>query len=85
MTKTSENVNLPRETYVRNLPGVNKVCLNSKFPPTLHSTLEIQPATLFGEKCVKWYLLGYLSISVFTTQNFRIKEKNENLFFKSSK
>jgi hypothetical protein len=23
MTKTSENVNLPRETYVRNLPGVN--------------------------------------------------------------
>jgi hypothetical protein len=25
---------------------------NSKFPPTLHSTLEIQPATLFGEKCV---------------------------------
>jgi hypothetical protein len=25
------------------------VCLNYKFPPTLHSTLEIQPATLFGE------------------------------------
>jgi hypothetical protein len=58
----------------------SKVCLNSKFPPTLHSTLEIQPATLFGEKCVRLYLLGYLSISVFTTQNFRIKEKNENLF-----
>jgi hypothetical protein len=57
-----------------------KVCLNSKFPPTLHFTLEIQPATLFGEKCVRLYLLGYLSISVFTTQNFRIKEKNENLF-----
>jgi hypothetical protein len=32
------------------------VCLNSKFPPTLHSTLEIQPATLFGEKCVILYL-----------------------------
>jgi hypothetical protein len=45
--------------------------------PILHSTLEIQPATLFGEKCVR---LGYLSISVFTNQNFRIKEKNENLF-----
>jgi hypothetical protein len=45
---------------------------------TLHSTLEIQPATLFGEKCVRLYLLGYLSISVFTTQ--RIKEKDENLF-----
>jgi hypothetical protein len=57
-----------------------KVCLNSKFPPTLHSTLEIQPAILFGEKCVRLYLLGYVSISVFTTQNFRIKEKNENLF-----
>jgi hypothetical protein len=57
-----------------------KVCLNSKFPPTLHSTLEIQPATLFGEKCVRLYLLGYLSITVFTTQNFRIKEKNENFF-----
>jgi hypothetical protein len=38
----------------------NKVCLNSKFPPTLHSTLEIQPATLFGEKGVRLYLLGYL-------------------------
>jgi hypothetical protein len=57
-----------------------EVCLSSKFPPTLHSTLEIQPATLFGENCVRLYLLGYLSISVFTTQNFRIKEKNENLF-----
>jgi hypothetical protein len=57
-----------------------KVCRNSKFPPTLHSTLEIQPATLFAEKCIRLYLLGYLSISVFTTQNFRIKEKNENLF-----
>jgi hypothetical protein len=57
-----------------------KVCLNSKFPPTLHSTLEIQPATLFGEKCVRLYLLGYLSISIFTTQNFRINEKKENLF-----
>jgi hypothetical protein len=57
-----------------------KVCLNSKFPPTLHFTLEIQPATLFGEKCVRLYLLGYLSISVLTTQNFRIKEKNENVF-----
>jgi hypothetical protein len=33
---------------------VFKVCLNSKFPPTLHSTLEIQPATLFGEKCVRF-------------------------------
>jgi hypothetical protein len=33
---------------------VYKVCLNSKFPPTLHSTLEIQPATLFGEKCVRF-------------------------------
>jgi hypothetical protein len=60
--------------------NTNKVCLNSKFPPTLHSTLEIQSATLFGEKCVRLYLLGYLSISVFTTQNFRIKEKNKNLF-----
>jgi hypothetical protein len=59
---------------------VYKVCLNSKFPPTLHSTLEIQKATLFSEKCVRLYLLGYLSVSVFTTQNFRIKEKNENLF-----
>jgi hypothetical protein len=58
----------------------SKVCLNSKFPPTLHSTLDIQPTTLFGEKCVRMYMLGYLSISVFTTQNFRIKEKNENLF-----
>jgi hypothetical protein len=56
------------------------VCLNSKFPPTLHSTLKIQPTTLFGEKCVRLYLLGYLLISVFTTQNFRIKDKNENLF-----
>jgi hypothetical protein len=36
--------------------AVGKVCLNSKFPPTLHSTLEIQPATLFGEKCVRLYL-----------------------------
>jgi hypothetical protein len=44
-----------------------KVCLNSKFPPTLHSTFEIQPATLFGEKCVRLYLLGYLSISVLIT------------------
>jgi hypothetical protein len=35
-----------------------KVRLNSKFPPTLHSTLEIQPATLFGEKCARLYLLG---------------------------
>jgi hypothetical protein len=34
----------------------------------------------FGEKCVRLYLLGYVSISVFTAQNFRIKEKNENLF-----
>jgi hypothetical protein len=40
----------------------------------------VPAATLFGEKCVRLYLLGYLSISVFTTQNFRIKEKNENLF-----
>jgi hypothetical protein len=40
------------------------VCLNSKFPPTLHSTVEIQPATLFGEKCVRLYLLNYLLISV---------------------
>jgi hypothetical protein len=61
---------------VRNSIG----CLNSKFPPTLHSGLKIQPTTLFGEKCVRLYLLGYLLISVFTTQNFRIKEKNENLF-----
>jgi hypothetical protein len=36
----------------------SKVCHNSKFPPTLHSTLEIQPATLFGEKCVRLYLLN---------------------------
>jgi hypothetical protein len=57
---------------------LTKVYLNSKFPLTLHSTLEIQPATLFGEKCVRLYLLGYLSIYVFTTQ--RIKEKDENLF-----
>jgi hypothetical protein len=62
----------------------HKVCLNSKFPPTLSSTLEIQPATPFGEKCVRLYLLGYLSISVFTTQNFRIKEKNENLFLNAT-
>jgi hypothetical protein len=61
-----------------------KVCLNSKFPPTLHSTLERQPATLFGENCVRFYLLGYLSISVFTTENFRIKEKNENLFLNAA-
>jgi hypothetical protein len=47
---------------------------------TVQSTLEIQPATLYGEKCVRLYLLRYLSISVFTTQNFRIKGKNENLF-----
>jgi hypothetical protein len=32
------------------------ICLNSKFSPTLHSTLEIQPAALFGEKCVRLYL-----------------------------
>jgi hypothetical protein len=32
----------------------HKVCLNSKFP-TLHSTLEIHPATLFGEKCLRLY------------------------------
>jgi hypothetical protein len=32
-----------------------KVCLNSKFPPTLHSTLEIERAILFGEKCVRLY------------------------------
>jgi hypothetical protein len=57
-----------------------KVCLNFKFPPTLQSTLKIQPVTLFAEKCVRLYLLGYLSISVFTTQNFRIKEKYENFF-----
>jgi hypothetical protein len=72
---------LPRKFMWRIFGVTTKVCLNSKFPPTLHSTLEIQPAaTLFGEKCVRLYLLGYLSISVFTTQNFRIKEKNENLF-----
>jgi hypothetical protein len=58
---------------------VHIVCLNSKFPPTLHSELEIQPTTLFGEKCVRLYLLGYLSIFVFTAQNFRIKEHNENI------
>jgi hypothetical protein len=53
---------------------VPKVCLNSKFPPTLHSTFEIQPATLFGEKCVRLYLLGYLSISGFTTScNLQLK------------
>jgi hypothetical protein len=40
-------------------PCILKVCLNSKFPPTLHSTLDIQPTTLFGEKCVRLYLLGY--------------------------
>jgi hypothetical protein len=56
------------------------VCLNLKFSPTLHSTLEIQPTTLLGEKCVRLYLLGYLSVSVFTAQNFRIKENNENIF-----
>jgi hypothetical protein len=32
--------------------------------------LEIQPATLFGEKCVRLYLLGYLSISVFYNSKF---------------
>jgi hypothetical protein len=56
------------------------VCLNSEFPSTLYSTLEIQPATLFGEKCVRLHLLGYLSISVFTNQNFRIEGKNEIFF-----
>jgi hypothetical protein len=60
--------------------NVSIVCLNYKFPPTLHSRLEIQPATPFGKKCVRLYLLGYLSISVFKTQNFRTKEKSENLF-----
>jgi hypothetical protein len=44
---------------------LSKVCLDSKFPPTLHSTLEIQPATLFGEKCVRLYLLGYHSLCRF--------------------
>jgi hypothetical protein len=34
---------------------------------------------------VRLYLLGYLSISVFTTQNFKIKEKNEKPFLKCSK
>jgi ABC-type transporter Mla subunit MlaD len=47
-------------------------------------TLEIQTATLFGEKYVSLicglYLLGYLPISVFTTQSFTITEKDENLF-----
>jgi hypothetical protein len=61
-----------------------KVCLNSKFPPTLHSTLEIQPATLFGEKCVRLYLLGYLSISSFTTQNFRIRKRTKTFFFNAA-
>jgi hypothetical protein len=67
-------------------------CFNSKSPPTLHSTLEIQPATLFGEKFRKvrqvdgyWLYLFvrllfpvFVTISVFTTQAFRIKEKDEN-------
>jgi hypothetical protein len=40
------------------VPILLKVCLNCKFAPTLHYTLEIemQPATLFGEKCVRLYL-----------------------------
>jgi hypothetical protein len=29
---------------------LRKVCLNSKFPPTLHSTLEIQPTTHKGKE-----------------------------------
>jgi hypothetical protein len=44
----------------------HKVCLNSKFPPILHSTLEIQPATLFGEKCIRLYFV-FVRLSV----NFR--------------
>jgi hypothetical protein len=55
--------------------GKNKVCLNSKFPPTLHSTLQIQPATLFGEKCVRLYLLGYHSLCRFYNSKFYSKGK----------
>jgi hypothetical protein len=72
--------NDPVPPVTRNASTSKTSCLNSKFPPTLHTTLEIQPTAVFGEKCVRLYLLGYLSISVFATQNFRIKEHNENLF-----
>jgi hypothetical protein len=62
----------------------NKVCLNSKFPPTLHSTLEIQPATLVKNVsgCICDVIILYV---VFTTQDFRIKEKNDATIFISSK
>jgi hypothetical protein len=48
------------------------VCLNSKFPPTCY----VENTTGNTVKNA----LGNLSISAFRTQNFRIKEKNENLF-----
>jgi hypothetical protein len=48
----------PLSTFIMN----RLKSVSIKFAPTLHSTLEIQLATLFGEKCVRLYLLDYTGL-----------------------